>query len=174
MRNSGFNFQMDPNNQGNFQICHLYVCKQAFCISKVRIFHEETGAIMRHLRETIFCMKTNVLQGFHISISEPLMNDFDEIFVFAQCDKENMLIFNACSSLKKMLSNLACVLMIYSLISATDVCSRFCKTCRNIYMTEVLLRKLVSRVATFLNEALLKMTTNMTNITTAKCDSSKK
>ena len=57
-----------------------------------------------------------------------LVKDFDKIFVLAfqksfqkielKCDKENMLILNACSFQKKMLSNLTRGL-IYSLI---EVC----------------------------------------------------
>ena len=53
---------------------------------------------------------------------------------------ENMLILHTCSFQKKMLSNLTCAL-IYSLILKTAVFWKFCKTCRNISMTD-LLRKL--------------------------------
>ena len=78
-----------------------------------------------------------------------------------------MLILNAGGS-QKMLSNLACILMIYSLILTTDVCSKFCKTCRNKDVT-------VFRATTFLNEALLQIyflgiydLFKIINITTAK------
>ena len=69
------------------------------------------------------------------------MNDFDETFflkIELNCDKENMLILNACifqkkiilnacSFQKKMLSNLTFVLL-YPLILRTTVS----KTCRHI------------------------------------------
>ena len=50
----------------------LYVCKQTFRKSKVRIFQEMKGIIMRNLRVTIFYIKTNVLQDFRICMSVPL------------------------------------------------------------------------------------------------------
>ena len=50
----------------------LYVCKQTFLISKVFISQRVKGVIMRNLRVTVFYMKTNVLQSFHICISVPL------------------------------------------------------------------------------------------------------
>ena len=48
----------------------LYVCKQTF-----RIFQKKTRVIMRNLCDTIFCMRTNVLQDFHICISVPLRGE---------------------------------------------------------------------------------------------------
>ena len=42
----------------------------------VRIFQKVKGVTMRNLRDTIFYMKTNVLQDFHICISVPLMENF--------------------------------------------------------------------------------------------------
>ena len=59
----------------------LYVCKQTFRISKVRISQKVKGVIMRNLRGTIFYMKTNVLQDFHICISVPLKIMFSKILV---------------------------------------------------------------------------------------------
>ena len=60
------------------------------------------------------------------------MNDFDKTFVFVfydyflkielNCDQENMLILNTCSSQKKMLPNLRRCLMICSLILTTAAC----------------------------------------------------
>ena len=44
----------------------LHVCKQTFRISKVHISQKVKGVTMRNLRGTIFHMKTNVLQDFHI------------------------------------------------------------------------------------------------------------
>ena len=46
---------------------------QTFRISKVRISQKVEGVIMCNLRGTIFYMKPNVLQGFHICISVPLI-----------------------------------------------------------------------------------------------------
>ena len=39
----------------------------------VRIFQKVKGVTMRNLRDTIFYMKANVLQDFHICMSVPLM-----------------------------------------------------------------------------------------------------
>ena len=49
------------------------------------------------------------------------MNDFDKTFLFAfysfflkiklNCDKENMIVLNTCSSQKKMLLTVTCVLI---------------------------------------------------------------
>ena len=50
----------------------LYVCKQTFRKSKVLIFQEMKGVIMRNLCGTIFYIKTNVLQDFRICMSVPL------------------------------------------------------------------------------------------------------
>ena len=50
----------------------MYVYKQIFRIFKVRLSQKVKGAIMRNLRDTIFYMKSNVLQDFHICISVPL------------------------------------------------------------------------------------------------------
>ena len=50
----------------------MYVCKQTFLISKVYISQKVKGVIMRNLRGTIFCMRTNVLQDFYICIRVPL------------------------------------------------------------------------------------------------------
>ena len=50
----------------------MYVCKQKFHITEVRISQKAEGVIMRNLRDTISYMKTNVLQDFHIHISVPL------------------------------------------------------------------------------------------------------
>ena len=52
----------------------LYVCKQTFHISKVRISQKGKGVMMRNLRGTVFYMKTNELQDFHICISVPLIH----------------------------------------------------------------------------------------------------
>ena len=49
----------------------LYVCKRAFRISKVWISQRVKGVIMRNLCVTVFYIKTNVLQNFHICISVP-------------------------------------------------------------------------------------------------------
>ena len=40
----------------------LYVCKQTFHISKVRIFQKVKGVIIRNLRDTVFYRKNNVLK----------------------------------------------------------------------------------------------------------------
>ena len=50
----------------------MYVYKQIFRISKVRLSQKVKGVIMCNLRDTIFCMNTDVLQDFHICISVPL------------------------------------------------------------------------------------------------------
>ena len=50
----------------------LYVCKQKFRKSKLRIFQEMKGVIMRNLCGTVFNIKTNVLQDFRICMSVPL------------------------------------------------------------------------------------------------------
>ena len=114
------------------------------------------------------------------------MNDSDKTFVFAfynsflkielNCDKKSMLILNTCSFQRKT-SNLTYVLIIYSLILTTDVCRKFCKTCRNIFMTEFTVKKVaVFRVATFLNNALQQIyflgiykIFNITNSTNLDC-----
>ena len=54
----------------------LYMCKQTFRITKVRMSQKAEGVIMRNLHDTIFQMKTNVLQDFHICISVPLNGCF--------------------------------------------------------------------------------------------------
>ena len=46
---------------------------QIFRISKERISQKGKGVILRNLRDTIFYMRTNVLQDFHICISVPLI-----------------------------------------------------------------------------------------------------
>ena len=46
----------------------LHVCKQ-FRISKVSITQKVNGIFMQNLRYTIFQMKANILQDFHICIS---------------------------------------------------------------------------------------------------------
>ena len=46
---------------------------QIFRISKERISQKVKGVILRNLCDTIFCMRTNVLQDFHICISVPLI-----------------------------------------------------------------------------------------------------
>ena len=51
----------------------LYVCKQTFCISKVRISQKVKDVIISNQRDRIFYMKTNVLQESHICISVPLI-----------------------------------------------------------------------------------------------------
>ena len=50
----------------------LYVCKQTFHISKVCISQRVKGVIMRNLCDTVFYIKTNVLQNFCFCISVPL------------------------------------------------------------------------------------------------------
>ena len=50
----------------------LYVCKQTFRKSKVRISQEVKGIIMHNLCGTIFYIKAHVLQDFHICMSVPL------------------------------------------------------------------------------------------------------
>ena len=50
----------------------LYVWKQTFRTSKMRISQKGKGVIMRNLHDTNFYMKINVLQYFHICISVPL------------------------------------------------------------------------------------------------------
>ena len=50
----------------------LYVCKQTFRKSKVRIFQKVKGVLMSNLWDIIFYMKANVLQDFHICMSVPL------------------------------------------------------------------------------------------------------
>ena len=57
----------------------LYVCKQTFCKSKVRMSQKVKGVIMRNLRDTVFYMKTNVLQYFHICIRVPLSFDVSHL-----------------------------------------------------------------------------------------------
>ena len=47
----------------------------------MRISQKVKGVIMRNLRGTIFYMKTNVLQDFHICISVPLKIMFSKILV---------------------------------------------------------------------------------------------
>ena len=49
----------------------LYVCKQAFPISKVCISQRVKVVIMRNLCDTVFYIKMNVLQNFHVCISVP-------------------------------------------------------------------------------------------------------
>ena len=51
----------------------LYVCEQTFRKSKVRIFQKVNDVIMRNLCDTIFYLKTNVLQDFHICMSVPTL-----------------------------------------------------------------------------------------------------
>ena len=46
---------------------------QIFRISKECISQKGKGVILRNLRDTIFYMRTNVLQDFHICISVPLI-----------------------------------------------------------------------------------------------------
>ena len=64
------------------------VLKQTFRISKVCIFKIVKGVIMRdlvdlhNLRDTIFHMKANVLQNFHICISIPLRKQNFQGIVF--------------------------------------------------------------------------------------------
>ena len=58
----------------------MHVCKQTIRISKVRLSQKVKGVIMHTLRGTIFCMKTNVLQNFHICISVPLKPIYTELF----------------------------------------------------------------------------------------------
>ena len=41
-------------------------------MSKVRTSQSVKAVLMRNLRVTVFYMKTNVLQNFHICISAPL------------------------------------------------------------------------------------------------------
>ena len=50
------------------------------------------GVIMRNLRDTIFYMKTNVLQDFHIRISVPL-NKIKLKFTTGRKELEDSLIF---------------------------------------------------------------------------------
>ena len=59
----------------------LYICQQKFRISKVRISQKTKGVITRNLRDTIFSMKTNVLQDFHICISVPLRMSIFKILI---------------------------------------------------------------------------------------------
>ena len=47
-------------------ILFLYVCKQIFRRSKVRISQKVKVAIMRNLRDTIFYMRTDVLQDWSV------------------------------------------------------------------------------------------------------------
>ena len=52
----------------------MYVCKQTFQISRVRISQKAKGVIMRNLRNVVFYVKTKILTDFHICISLPLRN----------------------------------------------------------------------------------------------------
>ena len=67
----------------------MYVRKQTFLISKVYISQKVKGVIMRNLRGTIFCMRTNVLQDCYICIRVPLnksskcKQDFRRLWVLA-------------------------------------------------------------------------------------------
>ena len=58
----------------------LYVCKQIFRKSKVKISQKVKGVIMCNQRDIIFYMKTNVLQDFYICISLPLRKDVLKIY----------------------------------------------------------------------------------------------
>ena len=49
----------------------MYVCKQTFYISQVRISQKAKGVIMWNLRHIIFYVKVKVLTDFHICISVP-------------------------------------------------------------------------------------------------------
>ena len=51
----------------------LYVCKQTFRVSKVRISQTVKGVIMQNLCDIVFYMNVNVLQNFHICISVSLV-----------------------------------------------------------------------------------------------------
>ena len=55
----------------------------------VRIFQKVKGVTMRNLRDTIFYMKANVLQDFHICMSVPLM----ETSLFVQ--QPHLKVFNS-------------------------------------------------------------------------------
>ena len=47
----------------------LYICKQTFRMSRVRISQGMKGITMRNLRDSGFYVKTNILQKIHICIS---------------------------------------------------------------------------------------------------------
>ena len=55
----------------------------------MRIFQKVKGVTMRNLRDTIFYMKANVLQDFHICMSVPLM----ETSLFVQ--QPHLKVFNS-------------------------------------------------------------------------------
>ena len=55
----------------------------------VRLFQKVKGVTMRNLRDTIFYMKANVLQDFHICMSVPLM----ETSLFVQ--QPHLKVFNS-------------------------------------------------------------------------------
>ena len=69
----------------------MYLCKQIFHVSPVRISQKAKGAMMRSLRHIIFYVKTKILTDFHICISVPLTDKYLLNYAMNSFDKKMLL-----------------------------------------------------------------------------------